>query len=80
MLKAVIFALAISLAALPAQAGKKSSASGASLPSSQIAGLTAAECNKAQGAVINDNSCATGAACVKEGPNGPSRICLSFSQ
>ena len=85
MTKSLMIALAVlaasAFSALPAQAGKKSSAAGgARLPSSQVSSLTAAECNKAQGAVVTDNSCGTGAACIKEGPNGPSKMCLSFSQ
>ncbi len=66
----------------PAEAAKKNAAtnSGNAPPSSQIAPLTAAECNKAQGAVVTDNSCGTGAACIKEGANGPVKICLNFSQ
>lgn len=68
--------------ALPADAAKKRPAASTdgTYPASNVADLTAAECNKAQGAVVTDNSCGTGAACVKDGPNGPSRICLSFSQ
>lgn len=80
LMLALVFFAATIVSTPSTLAGKKAAAGGAALPSSQVAPLTAAECNKAHGAVITDNSCGTGAACVKDGPNGPSKTCLSFSQ
>lgn len=83
MTRTLLIALGVAVAlTLPAEAAKKRAAStgDGTYPASQMADLTAAECNKAQGAVVTDNSCASGAACVKDGANGPGKICLSFSQ
>ena len=83
MTRTLMGAIAILAAiALPADAAKKRNAvsDDGTYPTSQVAALTANECNKSQGAVVTDNSCGTGAACIKDGPNGPSKICLSFSQ
>jgi hypothetical protein len=82
LFSAVAVAAAFATVSLPAEAAKRKFATGqnGSLSTSQATPLTAAECNRAQGAVVTDNSCGTGAACVKDGPNGPSKICLSFSQ
>lgn len=79
LIGAIVILAAITL---PADAAKKRNTASAdgTYPASQVAPLTAAECNKAQGSVVTDNACGTGAACIKDGPNGPSKICLSFSQ
>ncbi len=83
MYKTVLCVVAILAATmLPAEAAKRRNATSTSdaYPSSQTAPLTAAECNRSQGSVVTDTGCGTGAACIKDGPNGPSKICLSFSQ
>lgn len=83
MYKTVLCVVAIIAATiLPAEAAKKRNAAstGDAYPSSQAVPLTAAECNRSQGAVVSDSDCGTGAACIKDGPNGPSKVCISFSQ